>query len=446
MSTFIGQLIGFAAIVFLVVCYVVPPARKLMTARQNTVRQQLEESAKAADRLADSTTAHSKAVESAKAEAERVVEEAKSDAERITEQLRAQAEVEAARITGQGSRQVELLRTQLSRQLRLELGHESVRQARELVRNYVADADQQASTVDRFLDELDEIAPSSADVQYPLLAKLRSSSREALANLSDRFTAIAKDLDNNALSKLSGELVSVGQLLSREAVVTRYLTVPAEDASPRVRLMERLVSGKVGDATLEVLRAAVSERWSANADLGDAIEHVSRQALLEIAEREGQVDEVEDQLFRFSRVLDAQPRLAILLGDYVVPAEQRVTLLRNVLDSSSARVNPIVLALLTQTIELLSGQSAEEAIGFLAEVAAARRGEVIAQVSAAAELSDAQRARLTEVLGRIYGHPVTVHLQIEPELLGGLLISVADEVIDGTLSSRLAAAEAQVLD
>lgn len=446
MSTFIGQLIGFAAIVFLVVRYVVPPVRKLMTARQNTVRQQLEESAKAADRLADSTAAHSKAVESAKAEAERVVEEAKSDAECITEQLRAQAEVEAARITGQGSRQVELLRTQLSRQLRLELGHESVRQARELVRNYVADTDQQASTVDRFLDELDEMVPSSADVQYPLLAKLGSSSREALANLSDRFTAIAKDLDNNALSKLSGELVSVGQLLSREAVVTRYLTVPAEDASPRVRLMERLVSGKVGDATLEVLRAAVSERWSANADLGDAIEHVSRQALLEIAEREGQVDEVEDQLFRFLRVLDAQPRLAILLGDYVVPAEQRVTLLRNVLDSSSARVNPIVLALLTQTIELLSGQSAEEAIGFLAEVAVARRGEVIAQVSAAAELSDAQRARLTEVLGRIYGHPVTVHLQIEPELLGGLLISVADEVIDGTLSSRLAAAEAQVPD
>ncbi|CDO89933.1 ATP F0F1 synthase subunit delta [Mycobacterium triplex] len=446
MSTFIGQLIGFAAIVFLVVRYVVPPVRNLMAARQNTVRQQLEDSAKAADRLADSTAAHSKAVESAKSEAERVVEEAKSDAERITEQLRAQAEVEAARITGQGSRQVELLRTQLSRQLRLELGHESVRQARELVRNYVADTDQQASTVDRFLDELDEMAPSSADVQYPLLAKLRSSSREALANLSDRFTAIAKGLDNNALSTLSAELVSVGQLLSREAVVTRYLTVPAEDASPRVRLMERLVSGKVGDATLEVLRAAVSERWSANADLGDAIEHVSRQALLEIAERDGQVDEVEDQLFRFSRVLDAQPRLAILLGDYVVPAERRVALLRNVLESSSARVNPIVLSLLTQTIELLSGQSAEEAIGFLAEVAVARRGEVIAQVSAAAELSDAQRTRLTEVLGRIYGHPVTVHLQIDRELLGGLLISVADEVIDGTLSSRLAAAEAQVPD
>ncbi|EUA50068.1 ATP synthase delta (OSCP) subunit [Mycobacterium xenopi 3993] len=70
----------------------------------------------------------------------------------------------------------------------------------------------------------------------------------------------------------------------------------------------------------------------------------------------------------------------------------------------------------------------------------------MAHVSAAAELGDAQRTRLTEILTRIYGHPVTVQMQIEPKLLGGLAISVGDEVIDGTLSSRLAAAENQLPD
>lgn len=278
------------------------------------------------------------------------------------------------------------------------------------------------------------------------MTKMRSSSRVALVNLTERFTTVAKDLDNKALSALSSELVSVAQMLDREIVVTRYLTVPAEDAGPRVRLIERLLSGKVGDVTLEVLRAAVSERWSANSDLIDALEHLSRQALLEVAERENKVDEVEEQLFRFSRILDVQPRLAILLGDYAVPVEGRVGLLRKVLDSASITVNPIVAALLTQTVELLRGRPAEEAVQFLAEVAVARRGEVVAQVSAAADLSDAQRSRLTEVLSRIYGHPVSVQLQIDTELLGGLLIAVADEVIDGTLASRLAAAEAQLPD
>lgn len=445
MSTFIGQLVGFALIVYLVVRYVVPPVRKMMATRQNTVRQQLQDAATAADRLTESTTAHSKAVEAAKLEAERVVEEAQADAARITEQLQAQAEVEAERIKSQGARQVELLRTQLSRQLRLELGHESVRQATELVRDHVADTSLQSATVDRFLDDLDAMAPASAEVRYPLMAKMRSSSRRALAAVLDRFGAIAKKLDTDALSELSGELVAVAKLLNRHPVITRYLTVPAEDATARVRLLERLVSAKVSGAALDVLRTAVSERWSTNVDLIDAIEHMSRQALLGVAERDNQVDEVEDQLFRFSRVLETQPRLAILLGDYNVPTEERVGLLRKVLDSARG-VNPIAAALLSQTVELMKGEPAEEAMGFLAEVAVARRGEVVAQVSAAADLTDVQRTRLTDVLSRIYGHPVAVQLQIDPALLGGLMITVADEVIDGTLSSRLAAAEAQLPD
>lgn len=446
MSTFIGQLVGFAAIVFLVVRYVVPPVRRLMDARQDAVRQQLNESAAAAERLTESTTAHSKAVEAAKSDAERIVEEAKTDAARIAEQLQAQAEIDAARINVQGGRQVELLRAQLSRQLRLELGHESVRQAEELVRNYVADAGQQSSTVDRFLDELDAMAPAAADVKYPLMARMRSASRRALKSVTDRFDTIAKDLDVPGLEKLSRELVLVAKMLDGEIVVTRYLTLPSEDAAPRVRLLERLLSGKVGDPTLELVRAAVSERWSANADLIDAVEHVSRQALLEVAAREDRVDEVEDQLFRFARILEAQPRLAVLLGEYGAPADGRVGLLRNVLKSATGSSNRITNSLLSQTIELLRGQSADHAVMFLAEAAVARRNEVVAQVSAAAAPSDAQRTRLTKVLSRIYGHPVAVQLQIDAALLGGLLISVGDEVIDGTVSSRLTAAEAQLPD
>jgi ATP synthase F0 subunit b/ATP synthase F1 delta subunit len=446
MDTFIGQLVGFAVIVFLVVRYVVPPVRGLMAARKTTVRQQLDDAASAAERLTESTTAHSKAVQAAESEAKRVVEEAQTDAARITEQLHAQAGIESERIKSQGDGQVQLLRAQLTRQLRLELGHESVRQATELVRSFVDDAAQQSATVDRFLDELDEMAPAAAHVEYPLTAKLRSASREALSAVSDRFVTIAKDLDDKGLRTLAAELVEVAKLLSREIVVTRYLTLPSEESDARVRLLERLVSGKVGDAALDVLRTAVTERWSANGDLVDAIEHVSRQALLEVAERDDQVGDVEDQLFRFSRILDAQPRLGILLGDYAVPVEGRVGLLRKVLESSTGGVNPIAAALLSQTVELLRGQPAEEAVLLLAEVAVARRGEVVAQARAAAEPTDDQRTRLTEVLSRIYGHPVTVQLQIDPALLGGLAIAVGDEVIDGTLSSRLAAAEAQLPD
>jgi F-type H+-transporting ATPase subunit delta len=446
MSTFIGQLVGFAVIVWLVWRYVVPPVRKLMTDQQNTVRQQLADSSAAADRLAEASRAHAKAKEDARAEAQRLTEEAQEDAERIGEQLRAQAESDAERIKQQGVKQVELLRSQLIRQLRQDIGAESVRRAGELVRGYVADPDQQSGTVDRLLNDLDEMSTSTADTEYPVAAKMRSASRLALTDLLDRIGEIADGLDDDGLSTLADDLTSVAALLIRESVVTRYLTQPSEDASSRVRLVERLVSGKVGEPALEVVKAAVAERWSAQSDLVDAVELGAQQAQLIRAEKAGQLDEVEDQLFRFSRVLDANPRLAILLGNYEVPAETRVQLLRNILGSAGADVNAITADLLVKTVELLRGQPAEIAVQSLAEVAVARRGEVVAQVRAAAELSDDQYTRLTEVLSRIYGHPVTAQVSIDPELLGGLAISVGDEIIDGTLSSRLAAAQTQLPD
>jgi F-type H+-transporting ATPase subunit delta len=315
-----------------------------------------------------------------------------------------------------------------------------------LVRGYVADPAQQSATVDRFLDDLDAMAPSKADVSYPIAEKMRSASRTALDAVMKRLGEVAKGLDDRGLSTLADELTSVAALLDREPVVTRYLTVPAEDAGPRVRLLERLVADKVGEHALDIAKTAVSQRWSASGDLISALELALRHALLTRAEHAGTVDEVEDQLFWFSRILDTQPRLSILLSDYEASADSRVELLRNVLQSAGSGVNPIAVELLSKTVELLRGQPAEDAVLTLAKVAVARHGEVVAHVQAAAELSEEQRERLTQVLSRIYGHPVALQIQTDPELLGGLAITVGDEIIDATLSSRLAAAQHQLPD
>ena len=109
-------------------------------------------------------------------------------------------------------------------------------------------------------------------------------------------------------------------------------------------------------------------------------------------------------------------------------------------------VLPTVSALLAQTVELLDGQRCDEAVQELARLAVARQGEITAIVASASELSSAQRERVTAVLSRIYRHPVAVHLVLDPALLGGLMVTVGDEVIDGTLSSRLAAAATRLPD
>ena len=444
MSIFIGQLIGFAIIVWLLVKYVAPPVRKLMSDQQESVRKQLEEAAAAADRLSKAAQAHSTALANAATEAERVTAEAHSDSERIAEQLRLQADSEAARVKASGSQQVGLLRAQVIRELRSGLGAESVQRAGELVRDYVSDPQRQSSTVDRFLDELDAMAPKAVTVQSPILVRMRSASRQSLASLLDAFGEVAGGLGPQDLTALAGDLNAVAAVLERESVIGRHLTVPADDTAPKVRLVQRLFADKIGGDALTLVTRAAAARWSNRADLVSAIEHIARQSLLLAAEKSGSVDEVEDQLFRFSRVLDAQPRLDILLGDTATPAAGRVGLLHSVLGGSGA--NPITAELLEQTVRLLRGQSAHQAITELAQIAVARRGELIAHVGAAAELNDAQRTRLNTVLSRIYSHPVRVQVGIDPALLGGLTIAVGDEVIDGALSSRLAAAKTQLPD
>ncbi len=444
MSTFIGQLVGFALILWLMWRYVVPPVRRLMAAQQETVRTQLADSAAAAKKLAEADDAHTKAVEAAKAEAKHVTEEARVDAERIAEQLRAQADVEVERIKVQGAQQVQLMRAQLIRQLRQDLGSESVRRAGDLVREHVADPAAQSATVDRFLDDLDSMAPSKAAVDGAA-SDMRSASREALSAVVEKFDAISADLDSEKLTALSEDLVSVAKLLVREPILTRHLAAGTGESEAKVRLLDTLLSGKVGAPAMDLLETAVSVRWSATSDLVDAIEQVARLALLVRAERDNQSDEVEEQLFRFGRILDSEPRLTALLSDFSAPAEGRVALLQKVLDDGSG-VSPVTAALLAHTVELLRGERADDAVIDLAKLAVARRGEVVAHVGAAAELSDAQRTRLTEVLSRIYSHPVSVQLHTDPALLGGLSISVGDEVIDGSLSTRLAAARTRLPD
>ena len=444
MSTFIGQLVGFAVIVWIIMRYVAPPVRRLMAAQQETVRNQLEESLVATQRLAAADQHHAQRVAEGQSEARHIVDEARGDSVRIAEQLRAQAAVEVERIKVQGGQQVSLLRTQVIRQLRSDLGSESVRRAGDLVRAHVADPQARAATVDRFIDELESMAPAAFAPEIGD-SGMRSASRDAQRAVVERFDSMAASLTGEQLSTLSGELVSVAQLLLREPILARHLAGATGETEAKKDLLARVLGGKTADNTIELLNTAVSVRWSATEDFGAAVQHVARLSLLVRAEREHQADEVAEQLFRFGRVLQSEPRLNSLLGDYSKPARDRVSLLRGVLDHASG-TNPTVGALLTQTVELLHGERADEAVQELAELAVAHRGEIVAEVAAPDELNDSQRKRLADVLARIYHHPVSVQLNVDPDLLGGLSVAVGDEVIDATLSSRLAAAETKLPD
>lgn len=337
-----------------------------------------------------------------------------------------------------------MLRAQLIRQLRGDLGGESVQRATELVKAHVADPQNRSATVDRFLDELESMAPAAFAAEVDS-SGLRSASRDAQAAVVARFDALSGSLSADELSRISDELVAVDGLLAREPILARHLADATGQAEAKKQMLRQLLGSQVGATTHDLLDTAVSVRWSKTGDFAGALALVARLSLLTKAEREGQADDVAEQLFRFGRILDSEPQLTLLLSDVSRPVADRVSLLRGVLDRASG-TNQTAAALLTHTVELLHGERADEAVHDVAELAIARRGEIVAQVTAAAELSDGQRRRLTEVLARIYHNPVSVQVNVDPAVLGGLAVAVGDEVIDGTLSSRLDAAATKLPD
>jgi F-type H+-transporting ATPase subunit delta len=261
-----------------------------------------------------------------------------------------------------------------------------------------------------------------------------AASRESLAAATGALDELIDRSTAADLATLADQLASVTAVLDREAGLRRTLADPAAEPDRRQALFERLFGDQLDVRALELLRPLVRERWSSSRDLADAVETLSRRAALGVAERSGTLDDVEDQLFRFGRILDAEPRLRQTLEDRNVPAPRRIELLDRLIGD---RVDPTTRRLLEQAVTAPRGDSLERTVGELVELSAARRERYVAYVTAPAPLTERQETRLAETLARIYGRQVSVQVSVEPELLGGLIVRVNDEVIDGSVLSRL---------
>ncbi|HSU10001.1 MAG TPA: F0F1 ATP synthase subunit delta [Pseudonocardia sp.] len=266
---------------------------------------------------------------------------------------------------------------------------------------------------------------------------LQAASRESLADLSARLDVFIGQVGVAELERLADQLFSVARLLSGETTLRRHLADPAVPQESRTGLVERLLGSKLDRPALEAVAAAVAERWSRPVDLVNALEALARNAALASAEKSGRLDEVEDELFRFGRILDREPELAGLLADTSRPVDGRTALLDRVL---GGKVTPTTAMLLRQAVALPRGRHLDVIAEELAELAAARRELSVARVATPVRLTPEQEQRLTTSLSRLYGRPMSLQVELDEALLGGLVVRVGGEVIDGSVAGRIEAA------
>jgi F-type H+-transporting ATPase subunit delta len=237
---------------------------------------------------------------------------------------------------------------------------------------------------------------------------------------------------------LADELFSVGRLLDGQLSLRRALSDPAGRPEDRAALARRLFGSKVSDTALDLIETVARLRWSHPIDLVDAFTALATEASLDAADARGELDGVEDELFRFGRIVGGDRELGRILSDRKAPAEGKSALLDQLL---SGRVSPVTEQLLRNVLTGPHVGTAENAVERLSEVASRRRGQSIARVTTAVPLTAAQEERLSDVLRRIYGRTVGLQVTVDPSVLGGLIVQVGDEVIDGSIAHRLEAAE-----
>jgi F-type H+-transporting ATPase subunit delta len=182
----------------------------------------------------------------------------------------------------------------------------------------------------------------------------------------------------------------------------------------------------------------VASRWSSPVDLSDAIEWLAVEAQAAAADADGTLDRLEEELFRFGRIVAENPDLrSILANRTTTTGVLKSTLIKDLLSNKTA---PATLALISVLVDHPRGRNLESGLTHFAQAASERRNQVIAHVKSATAMSDVQVSRLNAALAKQIGRNVRINVEVDKSVVGGISIRFADELIDGTVVSRLAEA------
>jgi F-type H+-transporting ATPase subunit delta len=158
------------------------------------------------------------------------------------------------------------------------------------------------------------------------------------------------------------------------------------------------------------------------------------EALLGVARAEGTLRDVEDELFRFSRLLDGNDELRSTLTDASIPVSRRQQVVEDLL---GGKASPTTVSLLSMVIGAGRSRDLPGIIDELVKLSAASAQKQVAEVRTAIDLDEDQRSRLAAALQQAVGSPVEVKVIGDPDVLGGVVAQIGDTVIDGSIRTRL---------
>jgi F-type H+-transporting ATPase subunit delta len=251
-----------------------------------------------------------------------------------------------------------------------------------------------------------------------------------------KLDAAVKGASSATASELSAHLFFAAETFATNTSLRRAFTDTSRDGSAKAALVKDLFGSKISAGASELLTAIADLRWSAAKDLVIVLEQLAIEAEATAANADGALDRLESEFFAVSRVIADNFELRkALVGNGSVDAKG--ALIADVLSkSASASTVKLAVALVTS----LRSRSIEAAFADYLFGLANRRNRLIAHVRVATEITDTQKTRLAAAIEKQVGQPITVNIQVDSSIMGGVSVKFADELVDGSISNRLASA------
>lgn len=261
---------------------------------------------------------------------------------------------------------------------------------------------------------------------------MQGSSRVAAARGQEALDGILRDGANG--SALADELFAATSAIDSSASLRRALADPSGEPDAKRALATRLFGGKLSDAASGLVGELAAQRWTSDRDLTDTLEGLAVTSVLAGAEREGRIDQVEDELFRFERAVAGDSGLRDALSVRNTDASGKAGLAESLL---AGKASAETIRLARQAASAPRGRKIERTLEEYLRLAAVRRDQLTAVVTSAVHLDEQQQARLRSSLEGIYAKTVVLQTIVDPDVVGGIHVRIGDEVVDGTISRRI---------
>lgn len=252
-----------------------------------------------------------------------------------------------------------------------------------------------------------------------------SATTQALA-----ASSTALDAAQGVTLDSAGELFEIARQLGDSAPLSGALADPAAPAEARAALVARVFAG-ASTPVQDVLRAVVAQRWSSAADLIDGVEEIAVRATAIAAPD----TDIEGELFGVTRLVADNADLELALGSRLGDGAAKAGLVTTLIGD---RVSPATALIVASLVRSPRERRVRQLLSRAMRFVSAQRDRIVATVHTAAPLSAAQRDRLAQILAGRYGRQVALNEVIDASVVGGLRVQVADDVIDGSIATRLA--------